>query len=155
MKRGFGLWQAIMIILLISGLMIVVLKYAAVSSKHIQNSFVREQSELLLNSAIEIALLDISFYDKKANAKLLSESNIQSISKRGVTYNAHVDITKYYLQEGSDDLTYCQNSAGLECIAIKEGIAESHGMALFEVEVNATVDGKVVSRILRRTLQQP
>lgn len=160
MRRAFGLWQAIMIILLISGLMIVVLKYAAVSSKHIQNSFLREQSELFLNSAIEIALLDISLYDKEAKQKLLTESNITSVSKRNgvIEYNAHVDIVKYYLQKDTPkvkDLTYCKNTSGIECVEIKEGVAESHGMALFEVEVNASVNGKVVSRILRRTLQQP
>jgi len=155
MRKGFGLWQAIMIILLISGLMIVVLKYATISAKHIQNSFVREQSELFLNSAIEQTLLKIAFHDRTNG--FLEEYTIPSVKGRGITYNGHVNITKYYLQAGSQDYNDCENNkVNVECVAIAEGVAQSDGMAMFEVEVNATKpDGTVVCKILRRTLQQP
>jgi len=155
MRKGFGLWQAIMIILLISGLMIVVLKYAAVSSKHIQNFFVREQTELFLNSVVEQTLLKISFHNRTNG--FLEEYTVPSVKRRGITYNGHVNITKYYLQTGSQDYNDCENNkVNVECVAITKGIAQSHGMAMFEVEVNATkADGTVVSKILRRTLQQP
>ena len=46
---------------------------------------------------------------------------------------------------------------GLRGVGIKESSDISHGMVLLEVEVNATrkSDGRVLSRILRKTLQQP
>ena len=69
-----------------------------------------------------------------------------------MTYSVKVDIKKYYLQEGSDDLGYCTVLG----IGIKGSSSISHGMVLLEIESNATTqDGVVVSRILRRTLQQP
>lgn len=151
MRRAFGLIQSMLMILLVGGMMLIVLKYASISAKHIRNSFVREQSELFLNSVVEQALLNISFNDRSANHCLASFTP-SSVTKRGITYSAYVDIKRYYLQEGSTDLSDC-NTLG---IAIKQSSDISHGMALLEVEVNATrSDGVVVCRILRRTLQQP
>jgi hypothetical protein len=150
MRKAMGIWQAIMMILLVSGMMIVVLKYASISSKHVANTFVREQSELYLNSVIEQTLLAISLHDKATNGCQTTPFT-QSITQRGITYSARVDIVKYYLQEGSSDLTNC--SIG---VSIKPSSELSHGMALFEVEVSAAKqDGTIVSRILRRSLQQP
>ncbi len=163
MRRAVGLWQAIMMILLVSGMMIIVLKYASISAKHTRNSFVREQAELFLNSAIEQALLKISLH-QRTNGDCLSSPTITSITKRGITYSANIDIIKYYLQSGSDDLdNKCTNNnkygnkIGVE---IGTGDGDSHGMAMFEVEVNATKSAgtpqeEVICRILRRTLQQP
>lgn len=144
-----GIWQAIMMILLVSGMMIVVLKYASVSSKHIANTFVREQNELFLNSAVEQTLLAISLHDKSTGCRTASFT--KTVTNRGITYSATVDIIKYYLQEASTDLTNCTIG-----VSIKPNSEVSHGMTLFEIEVTATKqNGDVVSRILRRTLQQP
>ena len=152
MKRaGVGLIQAIAMILIISGMMIIVLKYASISAKHTRNSYIREQSELFLNSSMEQALLAISFYDRVAEGKCLASFSPTSVTKRGITYSASITILRYYLQENSTDLALCSTLG----ISISKD-SDSHGMALFEVEVNATKsDGTVVSRILRRSLQQP
>jgi len=149
MRKAMGLMQSIMIMLLVSGMMLIVLKYASISAQHTRNSFVREQSELFLNSAIEQALLAISFNNRGDNGCLESFTP-HDVKKRGITYTAHINITKYYLQEGSDDLANCNIG-----VAISSD-SDSEGMALFEVEVNATKDdGTLASRIIRRTLQQP
>ena len=151
-KKAMGLMQAIMMILIVSAMMLIVLKYASISAKHIRNSFVREQSELFLTSAIEQTLLEISFYNRATNGKCLNTTTIKNVKKRGVTYSATVTIKRYYLQNGSDDLTHCSTLG----YAIEESSSVSHGMALLEVEVNATrKDGTLISRILRRGLQQP
>jgi hypothetical protein len=151
MRRAIGLIQAIMMLLLVGGMMLLVLKYASISAKHVENSFVREQSELFLNSTIEQTLLNIAFNDRSTKHCLGSFAP-KSVTKRGITYSADVNITRYYLQEGSDDLNDCSTLG----IGIKESSDISHGMALLEVEVNATkADGTLVCRILRRTLQQP
>ena len=146
-----GLWQAIMMILLISGMMLIVLKYASISAKHTRNSFVREQAELFLNSAIEQTLLKISLYNRSSTPDCLASYSPKSVKKRGITYSADVNITKYYLQKNSQDLSDC-GSLGVE---IGDGDSESHGMVLLEVEVTAKEGTKIISRILRRTLQQP
>ena len=155
MKNAMGLWQAIMMILLVSGMMMIVLKYASISAKHTQNSFIREQLELYLNSAIEEELLIISLYQRSNNDCIPSDQP-KSVKKRDITYSAKIDIKKYYLQKSSLDYTMCDGTPDLEVIALEKSTDTSHGMALFEVEVNATKkDGTVVSRIIRRTLQQP
>lgn len=157
MKKAFGLIQAIMIILIISGMMVLVLKYASISSKHVADTYIKEQNELFLTSTIEQTLLEISENNRSANHCLDHYLPI-SIVKRDINYSSRVDIIKYYLEDGSDDLNDCQNTnkyGDVIGISINKD-TDSHGMALFEIEVNATKsDGTVISRILRRTLQQP
>ena len=151
MRKAVGLLQSIMMILLVGGMMLIVLKYASISAKHIRNSFVREQSELFLNSVIEQTLLNISFHDRSVNHCLASFTPT-SVTKKDITYSGHVDIKRYYLQNGSQDLSDCTTLG----VGIGQSSDISHGMALLEVEINATRgDGTVVCRILRRTLQQP
>jgi len=134
-------------ILIVSGMMMVALKYASISAKHVGDTYMREQNELFLNSAIEQTLLAISMHNRSAGC--LEIYNPTSVVKRGVTYSATVNIKKYYLQQGGD----CSGSA---VVAIQPSSELSEGMALLEVESLATKsDGTIVSRILRRTLQQP
>ncbi len=147
MRRGVGIWQAIMMILLVSGMMIVALKYASIGAKHISDSYVREQAELYMNSVIEKTLLAISGRDRAALGCLPPYTD--TITKRGTLYSAHVDVTRYYLLAGSADAGYC---GGLTQPIETE---ESHGMVMLHVEVNATVDGERKVRLLRRTLQHP
>ncbi|MBN2781833.1 MAG: hypothetical protein JXQ66_01170 [Campylobacterales bacterium] len=149
MRKGFGLWQAMMMILLVSGMLIVVLKYASISAKHVGDSYIREQAELYLNSVIEKTLLKISIRDRNESGCLSDFNDTKSNSKGSVTYNANVEVKKYYLLDGSDDATYCASLT--ELIQTEE----SHGYVLMDVEVNATVDGKLKTRIVRRTLQRP
>ena len=146
MKNGFGLWQAIMIILIISGLMMVVLKYSKIAAQHTADTYVRQQLELYLNSSIEMTLLDISLSPKtNCPTAYLPPSR----TKNGVTYAGNVDITKYYLLNGVNEFTSCSATI----IGIQS--EETHGMVMMEAEVNASINGAVVSRIVRRTLQRP
>ena len=144
-----GLLQAIMMIVLVSGMMLITLKYASISSKHTADSYVKEQAELYLNSSIEKALLEISSYDRKSNNdcyKVFSDSN----SSRGKKFSVRIDIETYYLLDGSADAGYCGSTLTTDIET-----PESHGMVMMRVEVNATVDGVLTTRILRRTLQRP
>jgi len=135
-----------MIILIISGLMIVVLKYSRIAAEHTADTYVREQLELYLNSAIEMTLLEISLRDKTS---CLNTYTPPSVTKKKTVYSANVNVTKYYLLNGIGEFGSC--SAVIENIESEE----THGMVLLEVEALATVDGNVTSRILRRTLQRP
>ena len=143
-KKAFGLLQAIAMILLLSGMMVVVLKYAAISTKHIADSYVQEQAELYLNSVVEQALLDISEYNRSSGTCFNSNSYSIPIN-HGKEYSASVEINRYYMLNES-----CSN---VDVTTI--GSSESHGMVLMNVEVNATIDGVLKTRILRRTLQRP
>lgn len=138
-----------MIILIISGLMVVVLKYSRIAAEHTADTYVREQLELYLNSAIEMTLLSISEHNRSAGLGCLPSYTPPNVNVRSITYSAHIDITRYYLLAGSQD--------ALDCGALTFPIQteETQGMILMEVEANATVDGNISSRILRRTLQRP
>ncbi len=149
MRRAMGIWQAIMMILLISGMMIIVLKYASISSKHVANTFIGEQNELFLNSAIEQTLLAIAYHDR--NSGCLGHFSPPDVTIRGITYHADVTITRYYLQEGSEDLARCPTRG----YAIKPSSSLSHGMALLEVRSSASKGATRLKSIMRRTLQQP
>ncbi|MEA1920567.1 MAG: hypothetical protein U9N52_12050 [Campylobacterota bacterium] len=150
MRKAIGIWQAIMMILLVSGMMIVVLKYASISSKHVGDTYVREQADLYLNSVIEQTLLAISEHNRSLGCLRSFDANIPNF--RGKTYRAHVDIAKYYLLNSSQDSTDCKTS-GATVVDIES--EETHGMVMLHVEVNASIDGDPVVRILRRTLQRP
>ena len=145
-RSGVGLVQAIMIILLVSGMMMIVLKYASISTKHTIDTYVYQQSELYLSSVVEQTLLAISAQDR--SVKCLSSLDT-SFTKRATEYKAHIDITKYYLLSGTQD--------AIDCGILTEliGSEETHGMVMLEVEVTATVDGEEKVRLLRRTLQRP
>jgi hypothetical protein len=137
-RKGFGLWQALMIILIISGLMVVVMKYSSIAAKHTSDTYVREQLELYLNSVVEMTLLTISLQDKSA---CVSNYVPPVVTKKGVTYSGNVDIRSYYLFNGISEFASC--AATIENIQTQE----THGMVLMEVEVIATQDGNIKSRI--------
>lgn len=145
--NGFGLWQALMIILIISGLMIVVLQYARIASQHTADTYIREQTELYLNSAIEMSMLAISLHDRSTGC--LSSYAPPVVTKNGITYAADVNITRYYLLSGSADAALCGT------LSYPVQTEQSHGMTLMEIEASATMGAKTLSRILRRTLQRP
>ena len=152
-KKGFGLWQAMMIILIISGLMVVVLKYSRIAAQHTADTYVREQLELYLNSAIEMTLLQISLTPKTSCLVNFSSSTtpqLPPVIKKGVTYSANVEVKKYYLFEGIDEF-----DSGSCSIEERIKTEQTHGMVLMEIEATASVDGNITSRILRRTLQRP
>ena len=150
MRKGFGILQALLVIVMISGLLVIAMKYATVSVKQTADVYVKEASELFMDSAVEMSLLAISGYDRNTTNSCLKEVSIISPDKR---FFADVNITKYYLLEGSEDCTHC---GGL-CEPIKSD--DSHGMVMLEVVVktdptHSKNKGKDI-RLTRRTLQRP
>jgi len=147
MRRGFGLMQALMVIVLISGLMVVVMKYAQYSIKQTKDLYIRESAELFMNSAVELSLLAIQGYDRSAGC--LHEINITSSDQR---FNADVNITKYFLYHGEDGGNSCDRNSSIET-------EDSHGMVMLEitVETNSSNPKNHGTDIIlrRRTLQRP
>jgi hypothetical protein len=103
-----------------------------------------------MDSAVEISLLAISGYDRNTTNSCLDEVNVISSDKRFI---ADINITKYYLLQGSADCGYC----GTLCEPIQSD--DSHGMAMLEVTVKTDPThpknkGKYI-KLTRRTLQRP
>jgi hypothetical protein len=150
MRKGFGILQALLVIVMVSGILVVAMKYATVSVKQTADIYVRESAELFMNSVVEMSLLAISGYDRNSTNSCLKEVSIISSNKR---FTADINITKYYLLENSIDCTYC----GSLCEPIQSD--DSHGMVMLEVvvETNTThpKNGKKEIILTRRTLQKP
>jgi hypothetical protein len=146
MRRAFGLMQAIMIVLLVGGIMMVAMRYARVASIHTADSYIREKAELFLQSAMEIAMLQISGHDRNDGCL----DHITITSRDGV-YTADIRIVRYYLLNGSADLVSCGG------LGYPIGTEESHGMVMMEVVVTTNNEGKRVHpiRLVKRSLQRP
>jgi len=147
MRKGFGLLQALLVIVLISGIMVIAMKYATVSVKQTKDLYIRESAELFMNSAVELSLLAIQGYDRSTGC--LHEVNITSADKR---FKADVNISTYFLYQGQDGNNSCDRNTSIQT-------EDSHGMVMLEitVESNATnpKNGKTKVKLHRRTLQRP
>ncbi len=135
MRRGFGMIQLLFFMVLMATLLSIMMKYATISVKQTEDTYLRERGELFMQSAIELALLGIERHDKSAGA--LEHIRILSEDRRFI---ADINISRYYLYP-STILT-----------------EESNGMVMMDivVETNATHPKNSRSlRLTRRTLQRP
>ncbi len=144
LRRAFGILQALIVLLLISGMMTVLLKYASIGAKHTADSYVREQADLFLRSATEHALLDISAYDR-AGGSCWAGGTYTLSPGHGRLYTVTVTVERYYLKG-----EHCDN---VDDVAIATD--ESHGYVLLRLDLNATLDGSPAVRMIRRSLQHP
>jgi len=150
MRHGFGLPQAILIILFVGGLVTVTMRYASLGAKHYADSYTREQAELFMQSATEGALFQISGYDRNSTKDCIKTMEINSSDNR---FSADINITTYYLYNGLDN----NNINLINCSRITSiQTPESHGMIDMTVVVTS-VGGKVGNpvRLVRRSLQRP
>ncbi|WP_456452889.1 hypothetical protein, partial [Hydrogenimonas sp.] len=147
MRRGFGLMQAIVIVLVVGGIMMLAMRYARLGAVHTADSYAREQAELFLQSATEIAMLQISGHDRSGGCL-----ERVSVLSRDRAFRADIRIVRYYLLADSGDLADC----GTLGAAI--GTEESHGMVVMEAVVTTDPAGPLAAhpvRIVRRSLQRP
>jgi len=154
MRSGFNLLMAIAMILILSGMAIMTMKYVSISAKHISDSYIKEQAEIFAQSVLEATILKIEGYDRKANGNCLN--NLQFHSNDG-RFDANVSITAYYLYQGKDNdgvNNYCGS------LAVSVGTRESHGYVMIEMVVtsnqnNPKIKGSTPIRIVKRSLQRP
>ena len=148
MKRAFNLIMAIFMILLLSGLGILTVKYVKISANHFADSFIKEQAELFLDSVVESSLLKIEGVDRKTQ---FCPKNFRFISPDG-RFEANVTVIKYFLYKGKDNDggSYCTNVVAIET-------PESHGYVLMDINLSTRAGGRVKNPIFisTRTLQRP
>jgi hypothetical protein len=151
LKKGFNLLMAIMIILILSGAAVLTIRYVSISAKHTADSYIKEQAEIFMQSAIEATLLKIEGYDRATNNNCLTNLTFNSADGK---FKATINITKYYLYNGVD------NDGVNHCGSLTKNIKteESHGYIIIEAVVETTSNARVKDahiRITRRTLQRP
>jgi hypothetical protein len=145
MRSAFGLVQALMIILVVSGIATLTMKYASINVQHYADSYTREQAELFLQSATEAAILRIGAYNR-SDGTCMKELNISSSDHK---FNANITIEGYYLA----DATSCTN-----VLFYPIQTEESHGMMSMNVVVETNDSNPKILhpiRLQRRSLQRP
>jgi len=133
--------------ILISSLLMLALKFSYVGRKNSKNFYFREKAELFLKNAVELSLLAISGYDRGKKLNCLQKIKIISKDKLFV---ADINVSKYYLYEGSKELSYCENSKSIKT-------KESHGMVVLDIVVrNNPKNRKIKKRIFltKKTVQK-
>ena len=140
--------MAIFMLLMLSGIGVLAIKYASIHAKHFADSFIKEQAQLFKDSVIETTLLKIEGIDRRGGQ---CPKKFDFISPDG-RFEANVTILHYYLYNGKDNdgSSSCANA-----IAIKT--PESHGYVEMEVVVSTRAGAKVQNpiRIYDRSLQRP
>jgi hypothetical protein len=148
LRAAFSLVFSLAVLIVVSGMLAIAMKFASGSSRYIADSYVRELGELKLSSAIEKTLLAISAHDRGAdrmhwNCYERYEESTEDSNR--IQYSIFIEVKRYYLHNAS-----CDN---VESIVVPS--EKSHGFVLLEAEMNASRDGLLLSRILKRTLQHP
>ncbi len=146
MRRAFGLLQALLVIVMVSGIMTIAMKYATVTVKQTKDLYIKESAEMFLDSAVELAILAIQGYERNATNGCLHEVNITSVDKR---FRADINISRYFLYENPWN---CDRNQIIQT-------EDSHGFVMFDVRVESNeshpknAGAKIV--LYRRTLQRP
>ena len=91
MKGGFGLIQAIMFIMAISFVGIVAIDYSKISIKTTTDTYLKEQADIFMQSAMEFAILGIISKERNATSKCISQIKVISKDRRFI---ANIEIWK-------------------------------------------------------------
>ncbi len=149
MRRGFNLLMAIFMLLLLSGLAVLTMKYVRIHATHYIDSYNKEQAELFADSVTEAAIMKIEGY--KRDNGCLKKLHFDSPDGK---FEANVTILAYYLYQGKDN----EGNTIPSCDIVRAiQTRESHGYVLMELVVASKAGAKVATpiRITRRTLQRP
>ena len=146
MRRGFTLITAILLILLISTIAMLSLSLSSLTTKQTSDIYLREQAELLLQSATEYALLAISGRDIATNG-CINTINAQ-YPQAGA--NALFDI--------NISLSYLGNGLPNTCNRLDNNVSNLDSNVTVMIDTVVTSANSVSTepiRLHRRTLQKP
>lgn len=141
MRKAIGLLQIIFMIIFLSTIFTITIKYASLTTKQTVDTYNKEEAELFLSSAVEMTILAIQGY-KRESGNCLKTVKIISPDQRFI---ADINISRYYLfYDICDDAYYINTPA-------------SNGTVMLDitVETNATHPKNAHPlRITKRTLQR-
>lgn len=148
MRRGFSMITAIIFMILVATIGALALSLASVTVKQTSDVYLKEQAELLSQSATEYALLAISAHDFSANC--LNSIN-SSYTPDGATTLFDINISLYYLGAGLP-----LNCSTLTSTLSNIDTNDSNLTVMIDTIVSSTsnVSSEPI-RIHRRTLQKP
>ena len=147
MRKGFSMLTALIFMILVATLGALALSLSNLSLKQTSDLYLREQAELLVQSATEYALLAISGHNFSTNCL----NTINSTYTDGTTTLFNINISLYYLGNGLP----------LNCSTLTNNL---NNIDTNDSNLTVMIDTTVTSaagistepiRIHRRTIQKP
>lgn len=150
MRQGFSMITAIVFMVLVATLGALALSLSTTTVKQTGDLYLREQAELLVQSATEYALLAISGHQINSANGCLNTIN--------ATYETifDINISIYYLGRGLPN--GCRDFSGTVGIPPDINTSDSNVTVMIDTVVSVPVDKNVTTepiRIHRRTIQKP
>ncbi len=149
-RGGFAMIMAIILIVVLSTIMAIMLELTQKTTKETTNLYLKEQAVLLAKSATELALLEISGYDR--NATIGGKPAIKCLSHINAVYPKAAPIF---------DINTTIRYIGLNCSKKDSNYIktidtpESNGSVLIDTSVTSTPGTSIQTiRYFRRTLQK-
>ena len=149
MRRGFSLIMAIIFLVLVATIGMFSLNTSAITAKQTTDIFLREQAELLAQSATELAILDLLetdfIKDCKAGKEIIS-SFFPNNEKENSLFEVKVKVERIFGEIGT-----CK---GTKVTAIST--PESTGTVILDTTVKTIKDARNIPpvRFHRRTIQK-
>jgi hypothetical protein len=151
MKKGFSLITAIIFMVLIATLSLFSLNISSLTAKQTTDVFLREQAELLAQSATELAILDLLGRDFSAKCPTGKDAEIFSSyfpgnEKENSLFEVNVKVERIFGKLGT-----C-TGANVTTISTPESI----GTVILNTTVESIKDNRSIPpiRIHRRTIQK-
>lgn len=142
MRKGFGMIQVIMMMLILSTILTIMMKYASVTTKQTEELYLKERAEFFMQSAIEMTLLGISKHDR--SGECLDALHIISDDKR---FFADINISRYYLFAtagcNNEKIIHTQELTGMLMLDVVVSTNDKHPKNIYPI------------RLTKRTMQRP
>ena len=151
MRKGFSMLTALLFMILVATLGALALSLSNLSSKQTSDLYLREQAELLAQSATEYALLAISGHDFTANCL----NTITSTYTDGATTLFDINISLYYFGNGLP--ANCMKPNGsINAVSSNIDTKDSNLTVILDTIVSSAsgISSEPI-RIHRRTIQKP
>lgn len=151
MRKGFSLITAIIFLVLISTIATLALSLSVFSTKQTSDLFLREQAELLTQSATEFALLAISGHSILVNGNCVNFVNAQ-YPQTGAGAIFDINVTINYLGNGLPAAPNCN------ILSNTVTTSDSNITVIIDTIVATTAESNISTepiRIHRRTIQKP
>ena len=149
MRKGIGLINALMIMIMIALILGSVAKVSFITIHHTQDTYLGERARLFMLSAIENSILAIEGYKRDNSNQCLEKMSFTDEDSR---FEANITVLRYYCYK---DATDCPCSGDL---VQKIETEESHGNVLLKVVVESNLSNKKNGgkkiRLIKTTLQR-
>ncbi|NPA81674.1 MAG: type II secretion system protein [Epsilonproteobacteria bacterium] len=147
-RKGFTLVLAIIVLIIVSSLAAFMVSLSSSSAKETSDIYLKEQAELLMQSATEYAILAILGHDNYNNC--LENINITYPSSSNPIFDINVSL--WYIFDSPVSSTYCSHVVSSDLVN-----DDSNFTVIIDTTITTTANTGLSEpvRLHRRTIQKP